>query len=409
MTIYFEPTREAGLARLRRFVAKAGSQYQNSRNVDLGPDDRGNVSTLSPYIRHRLVTEFEVLQAVLAKHTPAAAEKFVQEVFWRTYFKGHLETRPTIWDNYRAVLRNLDLKSEMSVDYDAAVSARTGIDCFDVWVCELISRGYLHNHARMWFASIWIFTLQLPWELGADFMYRHLLDGDPASNTLSWRWVAGLHTKGKTYLARADNIETYTQGRFKPVGLANKATALEEHNLAPLRRLPTATSSFPNGKIGVLITEEDLHLESFDTQHSQIIAVAGANSVAQRSHFPVSAQVHSFTKAALSDTLTRIAAEHLCPVVELPDLTVDTVAVFAKQHQVQKLVTPYAPVGPVAERISILTVGLKVHDIELVQVRREFDSAAWPHGSKGFFAMREKIPALVESLVRTHNNQLHLV
>jgi deoxyribodipyrimidine photo-lyase len=66
-------------------------------------------------------------------------------------------------------------------------------------VQELVETGYLHNHARMWFASIWIFTLRLPWELGADFFLRHLLDGDAASNTLSWRWVAGLHTKGKHY------------------------------------------------------------------------------------------------------------------------------------------------------------------------------------------------------------------
>ena len=62
----------------------------------------------------------------------------------------------------------------------------------------------------MWFASIWIFTLNLPWQLGADFFMQHLLDGDPASNTLSWRWVAGIQTKGKNYLARKSNIEKYS-------------------------------------------------------------------------------------------------------------------------------------------------------------------------------------------------------
>ena len=62
----------------------------------------------------------------------------------------------------------------------------------------------------MWFASIWIHTLELQWELGADFFLKHLLDGDPASNTLSWRWVAGIHTKGKNYIARKSNIEKYS-------------------------------------------------------------------------------------------------------------------------------------------------------------------------------------------------------
>jgi deoxyribodipyrimidine photo-lyase len=280
---------------------------------------------------------------------------------------------------------------------------------FDAWAGELVEHGYLHNHTRMWFASIWIFTLRLPWELGADFMYRNLLDGDPASNTLSWRWVAGLHTKGKTYMARADNIETYTQGRFRPRGLADQAPALEEAELSPFRQLPSATSRFPKGKVGVLITEEDLHLESFDTQQAEIIAVAGATSVAQRSIFPVSAHVQNFTSIALADALKRAADNYKCAAQELPILTVDAVTLFAEQHRMQTLVTPYAPVGPVAERLSILTIGLKARGIELVQVRREFDSAAWPHGSKGFFTMKERTPSLIEKLMRANSKQLSLI
>ncbi len=73
--------------------------------------------------------------------------------------------------------------------YERAVEGRTGIDGFDDWARQLVETGWLHNHTRMWFASIWIFTLRLPWALGAAFFLRHLLDGDPASNTLSWRWV----------------------------------------------------------------------------------------------------------------------------------------------------------------------------------------------------------------------------
>ena len=78
----------------------------------------------------------------------------------------------------------------------------------------------------MWFASIWIFTLRLPWALGADFFLRHLIDADAASNTLSWRWGAGLQTVGKTYLARTENIARYTNGRFAPRGLAHDGTQL---------------------------------------------------------------------------------------------------------------------------------------------------------------------------------------
>ena len=214
------PSRAEGLRRLEAFLPRAGRRYAETRNYDQGPEAHDNVSTLSPWIRHRLVTEAEVIRAVRARHRFRAAEKFIQEVCWRTYWKGWLEMRPAVWAAYRAEVESglaaLDDDSGLRESWQSAVEGRTGIACFDAWAGELVSTGYLHNHARMWFASIWIFTLKLPWALGADFFLRHLLDGDPASNTLSWRWVAGLHTRGKTYLARPGNIETYTRGRFCP-------------------------------------------------------------------------------------------------------------------------------------------------------------------------------------------------
>ena len=169
------------------------------------------------YLKDSLIGAPEVLEAVLAQHSLRAAEKFIAEVFWRIYFKGYLEQRPQIWDDYRtgrnAALALVQNNAGIRTAYTQAIEGRTGIEAFDVWAKELVATGYLHNHARMWFASIWIFTLKLDWRLGADFFLRHLMDGDAASNTLSWRWVAGLHTKGKHYLARADNIARYTAGR----------------------------------------------------------------------------------------------------------------------------------------------------------------------------------------------------
>ncbi|WP_404818261.1 FAD-binding domain-containing protein, partial [Roseobacter sinensis] len=214
----FPPTRTAALERLSAFLPRAGRHYAARRNYDLGPGRHHGVSGLSPYLRCRLITEEEVLQAVLARHAPQAAEKFIQEVFWRTYWKGWLELRPGVWDEYRRDLRrqwdDVQTQAGLRDRWEAACTGDTGIACFDGWADELVNTGYLHNHARMWFASIWIFTLELPWELGADFFLRHLLDGDPASNTLGWRWVAGIQTVGKTYLARPDNIAKYTEGRF---------------------------------------------------------------------------------------------------------------------------------------------------------------------------------------------------
>ena len=96
----FIPTRAAGLERLKIFLPSAGKDYAASRNYDLGHNNHTNVSMLSPYIRHRSLTEIEVLKSVLCYHSRKSSEKFIQEVFWRIYWKGWLEHRPTVWDEF---------------------------------------------------------------------------------------------------------------------------------------------------------------------------------------------------------------------------------------------------------------------------------------------------------------------
>ena len=199
---------------------------------------------------------------------------------WRTYWKGWLEQRPQVWTTY--VTDITEARDQLSTDdsFAAEVAAAergdTGIACFDAWVEELTQTGYLHNHARMWFASIWIFTLKLPWQLGADFFYRHLLDGDPASNTLSWRWVAGLHTRGKSYLARADNIAAYTVGRFTPSRdeLAANACALEDDRVYPRVPLMQSDPLRARERVVLLVTEDNLSPETWALGTCEIVAVA---------------------------------------------------------------------------------------------------------------------------------------
>ncbi|MEM9852667.1 MAG: FAD-binding domain-containing protein, partial [Pseudomonadota bacterium] len=227
------PTRAAAQDAIAAFTPRMGRRYTSGRNYDRGPGRHRDVSVLSPYVRRRLVLEEELAAAAVREHGPDGAEKFIQEVVWRGYFKGWLERRPATWAAYRdgldRDLQALETDRALRKRYDKAAAGHTGIDCFDAWVEELTDTGYLHNHARMWFASIWIFTLGLPWRLGADLFYRNLLDGDPASNTLGWRWVAGLHTRGKTYAAQAWNITKFTEQRFTPreADLATDTRALD--------------------------------------------------------------------------------------------------------------------------------------------------------------------------------------
>jgi len=224
-------TRTSGVTQLGALAEVVG-EYARARNYA----DGLTTSRLSPYLRRRLVLEEEVLGFARTVGSFERVEKFLQEVVWRTYWKGWLEARPGVWHAYLARLRSLD-DTLPQTDGDRLARARAGttdLSYFNAWCGELTSTGYLHNHVRMWFASVWIFTLKLPWELGARFFLDHLLDGDPASNTLSWRWVAGLHTPGRHYLARTDNIARFTNGRWvpKPGELDESARPLPDDGLA---------------------------------------------------------------------------------------------------------------------------------------------------------------------------------
>lgn len=396
--VSFRPTRAAGLSRLEQFSAQSGSHYTGLRNYDLGTDNRHNVSALSPWIRHRLISEQEVLRATIARHPPLAAEKFIQEVFWRTYFKGWLEQRPSVWHCYRAdlakLLQEVEDNRSLAAAYGDAVSGHTGIDCFDAWLRELVTTGYLHNHARMWFASIWIFTLRLPWQLGADLFLQHLLDGDPAANTLSWRWVAGLHTKGKHYLARASNIQKYTQGRFNPVTqLATTALPVHEAQLHPCMALRKA-SDVPQNDFLLLITEEDCSVETWLPRAARV--TVGLTTPLARSPLGHSAQLQEFTRGAVQDALTRARA-NADDVSEVSSAASDIISA-AQKAGTQVVVTAFAATGPVADWLQALHAPLQTAGIELRQIRRAYDDLVWPHATTAYSGVRKQIPALLRAL-----------
>jgi deoxyribodipyrimidine photo-lyase len=398
----FIPTRAAGLNNLAAFIPEAGRAYAVRRNTDYGPQERSNVSMLSPYIRHRLITEREVLDAVLTHHSQSAAEKFIQEVFWRSYFKGYLESRPQVWRNYVTArdqqIQMIQAGKAIGINYQKAVTGKTGIDCFDAWVEELIETGYLHNHARMWFASIWIFTLKLPWELGADFTFRHFKDGDPASNTLSWRWVAGLHTKGKTYLARADNIKEYTNGRFNPKGLAREAVSLEESLSAPQQAFPKLPTKAPSGPALLLLTEEDLHPESLGLGEADLRGILCLRASRDRSSLPTSEGALAFVDEAIKDCLARAKQNFNVPADMIETVSKDTLIDHARNAGVTRILTAYTPVGPLNDIFVPLQAQLEKAGIALSFIARAEDQEIWSYTTKGFFGLKERIPELIGTL-----------
>ena len=220
----FEASRAKAIEKLNHFIENNLTDYSKLRNFDLGPEGRSNVSCLSPYITHGIISEKEIIKKSLDKFSFAKNEKFIQEVLWRTYWKGWLELRPNVWSDYLIGLKKIREDFKDNKQYLNAIEGKTNIECFNSWVNELKENNYLHNHTRMWFASIWIFTLELPWQLGAEFFMQNLYDGDAASNTLGWRWVAGIQTQGKHYLASEWNIKKFTNNRFQNIKLNENAS-----------------------------------------------------------------------------------------------------------------------------------------------------------------------------------------
>ena len=274
--------------------------------------------------------------------------------------------------------------------WETACEGKTEIDCFDFWACELKETGYLHNHARMWFASIWIFTLNLPWQLGADFFLRHLLDGDPASNTLSWRWIAGLQTQGKTYLARRDNISKFTDDRFDPIGLSSSATPLKGKPNPNISMLNLSNSANPNVRTGLLIHDDDLDLSPV-INGLKIESAIAVNNLDQVSPWSCSKSLHAFVNALIEDVSIRYKDK--IGAVKLVT-TASQIENWYHENKIEQIVVAYAAIGPNASFIK----NLKKRGLNVVQISKKYDQIAWPNATHGFFRFKEKIPALISEL-----------
>ncbi|WP_225205289.1 FAD-binding domain-containing protein [Novosphingobium huizhouense] len=382
-------TRAEALARLHAFLPQAGAAYAARRNIVFGPGRHDAVSRLSAALRRRVLSEHEVVAAVHAAHGEGA-EKFVAEVFWRTYFKGWLEARPQVWSDWRGDLHRLDLRLARDDAFAArhlgASRGETGIDCFDHWVGELEATGYLHNWARMQFASIWVFTLGLPWQLGARFFHDRLVDADPASNTLSWRWVAGLHTRGKAYLADAERIARMTSGRFAPRGLATQARIPDGPAAPAAQPVRSPLRVDRAAPCVVWLTCEDLSLElepalaDLDVRGVAVLGADGAGAV---------------DRAALGDGMARAVARWHCP--SRICASAEELAAFAAGEGARQVVTGFACVGPALEAVPEVNRALRREGLALAEHRRSWDERAWPHATKGFFSMKQRIPALLSA------------
>lgn len=395
-------TRAEALTQWKQFLPHVG-MYAGRRNFVTSGHE--NVSRLSAALRFRTVLEDEILEDTLEAHAFEASEKWLQEVCWRRYWKGWMERRPQVWRHWRARVRRLgrELPASIRDRALAVLNAHSGVECMDAMARELLETGYLHNHARMWWASFWIHVERLPWELGADFFFRHLVDADPASNTLSWRWVAGLQTPGKTYMVRLSNIQKYAPEYLHPGAAGNARLAdgtLVAHaspetlDLTP-RPLPELPSSLNSAQqpVGIWLHPDDLAPEIGPLCALRPVSVAACLSESvYREAYGLSTRRIASIRIAVQDGLRRAEAHYGCPAVALEtDDPAPALCEWAESNALREVVAlaPVAgPVGDLAARISPL---LGMRGIRFTLLRRNSDLAAFAMAGAGFFPFWEKM------------------
>jgi len=259
----------------------------------------------------------------------------------------------------------------------------------------------MHNHARMWWASYWIHHCGLRWELGADHFLRHLLDADPASNTLSWRWVAGLQTRGKTYLATAQNIGKYCDTEILQAaggigfedGVVARMVREEEHAddaASSPEELPNDCELHGDERAAVVLHDEDLCLEASPLAKVRPVAVLQFNPATD---VPLPAPRAEWLVEARSDAARR-AKEHFGCEVRVCRSREDLRKACAS-HGVTTLLMMEPFVGPLRDELAGLPVELSGQGIQLVRLRHKWDSTLLPHAARGFFPFWNKVGRLL--------------
>ena len=376
----FEASKAAALNRLNNFVEKNLSEYSKLRNFDFGPENRTNISGLSPYITHGVINEKEVIEKSLSKFSFSKNEKFIQEVLWRTYWKGWLELRPNVWTDYLVELNKIREEYKDNQNYKNAIDGKTNIECFNYWVTELKENNYLHNHTRMWFASIWIFTLELPWQLGAEFFMQHLYDGDSASNTLGWRWVAGIQTQGKHYLASEWNIKKFTNNRFNNIKLNETAPPKVSEKTYSIVKQDFSNKNTDDENL--FIFENSLSFETTDFQNHKFKKIYIISNKNENRSIKLSEKVIKFKSLLISDQKQRLENNSInCEVVDISEV----------KNINEKVIALYPTVG---ENLDYLNS----NNLKIDFLYRKLDQYSWQYCNKGFFNFKNYIPKIISSL-----------
>ena len=355
------------------FLENKIKNYSAKRNYDYGPLEESSVSKISPYVSHRILLEYQIIKDTISKYKGNNVNKFIEEVYWRIYWKGTLENKPCIWENF--ITQEIELND--LENYRRAIAGETNIPYFNDWIDELKTHNYLHNHTRMWFASTWIFTLGLPWQLGVRFFFEHLYDGDAASNLLSWRWVAGLQTKGKRYIFSTQNLKKFSNNRHTVKNIINQDIVLED-NFNMVYSNQIYQSDMRKSSDWLIMFENDLHVDSLTNiinryKYVLIVFLEDKDRIIK-----LSSAVKNFKLNLLKEFSNKFSNIK----------TISSIELINELREIKSVDMIYPSIGDNYEFIKLFQ---KKYKIKVKNLVRPEDLYSWQFAKKGFFKFKENI------------------
>ena len=231
----------------------------------------------------------------------------------------------------------------------------------------------------MWFASIWIFTLELPWQLGAEFFMQHLYDGDAASNTLGWRWVAGVQTQGKHYLASEWNIKKFTDNRFKNIKLKENASPKKVEKFYPIIKKDFINPDIEEGK-NLLVFENSLSLELSELINNKFNKIKLITNQNQNRKIKLSEKTMNFKTQLFEDQKKRLKDKSLeCEILDV--------------SEIEDITDSYLLYPTIGETLDYIE-SKKFSEVKFLY--RKLDQFSWQYCNKGFFNFKNYIPKIIQ-------------
>jgi len=179
-----------GRSRMTRWLRAGLPAYEDDHDA-LGND---NTSRLSSYLHFGALSPLELVRRAGERDSPAA-DAFVRQVAWRDFYAQLVAARPQVTtDDYRS---RGDRWHRSAEELEAWKQGRTGYPIVDAGMRQLAREGWMHNRARLIVAHFLCKTLYIDWREGAQHFVDLLVDGDVASNTMNWQWVAGTGTDSR--------------------------------------------------------------------------------------------------------------------------------------------------------------------------------------------------------------------